>query len=62
MKKAHIKAEALSENTSQKDVSMALHPERGVHLIFVRATLPPSMLFADSVLLCRGYTISVPKA
>ena len=27
----------------------------------VRATLPPSMLFADRVLLCRGYSISVPN-
>ena len=34
MKKAHIKAEALNENTSQKDVLMALHPDRGAHLIF----------------------------
>ena len=31
-------------------------------LMFVRATLPPSTLFADSVLFHRGYTISVPKA
>ena len=28
----------------------------------VRATLPPSMLFADRALLCRGYSMSVPKA
>ena len=28
----------------------------------VRATLPPSMLFADRVLLCRGYSISEPNA
>ena len=28
----------------------------------VRATLPPSTLFADSALLRRGYTISIPKA
>ena len=28
----------------------------------VRATLPPSMLFADSVLPCKGYTMSMPKA
>ena len=27
----------------------------------VRATLPPSTLFADSALLLRGYTIAVPK-
>ena len=27
--------------------------------LYVRATLPPSTLFADSVLLHRGYTISV---
>ena len=31
-------------------------------LLIVRATLPPSMLFADRVLLCRGYSISEPKA
>ena len=29
---------------------------------FVRAALPPSTLFADSALLHRGYTISVPNA
>ena len=34
MKKAGIEAEALNENTSQKDVSIALHPDRGAHLIF----------------------------
>ena len=28
----------------------------------VRATLPPSTLFADRALLCRGYSISEPKA
>ena len=28
----------------------------------VRATLPPSTLFADSVLPHKGYTISMPKA
>ena len=28
---------------------------------FVRATLPPSTLFADKVLLCRGYSISEPN-
>ena len=28
----------------------------------VRATLPPSMLFADRALLCRGYSISEPNA
>ena len=30
--------------------------------VVVRATLPPSTLFADSVLLHRGYSISVPNA
>ena len=30
--------------------------------VFVRATLPPSMLFADSMLPRKGYTISIPKA
>ena len=38
---------------SQNDDSM--HPS-------VRATLPPSMLFADSTLPCKGYTISMLKA
>ena len=28
----------------------------------VRATLPPSTLFADRALLCRGYSISAPNA
>ena len=28
----------------------------------VRATLPPSTLFADSMLPQKGYTISIPKA
>ena len=28
----------------------------------VRATLPPSMLFADRALLCREYSISKPNA
>ena len=28
----------------------------------VRATLPPSTLFADRALLCRGYSISDPNA
>ena len=28
----------------------------------VRATLPPSTLFADRALLCRGYSISTPNA
>ena len=28
----------------------------------VRAILPPSMLFADRALLCRGYSISEPNA
>ena len=27
----------------------------------VRATLPPSTLFADRALLCRGYSISEPN-
>ena len=31
-------------------------------LAIVRATLPPSTLFADRVLLCRGYSISDPNA
>ena len=30
--------------------------------LLVRATLPPSILFADRALLHRGYSISVPKA
>ena len=42
------------ENTTGVAMSIYMKP--------VRATLPPSMLFADSVLLYRGYTISVPKA
>ena len=33
-----------------------------IHWQSVRATLPPSMLFADRALLHRGYSISVPKA
>ena len=33
-----------------------------MHLRVVRATLPPSMLFADRALLRRGYSISVPNA
>ena len=32
------------------------------HAHTVRATLPPSMLFADRALLCRGYSISEPNA
>ena len=31
-------------------------------LVGVRATLPPSMLFADRALLHRGYSISDPNA
>ena len=31
-------------------------------LVAVRATLPPSMLFADRALLCREYSISEPNA
>ena len=31
-------------------------------LLSVRATLPPSMLFADNVLPCKEYIISMPKA
>ena len=31
-------------------------------LVAVRATLPPSILFADRALLHRGYSISDPKA
>ena len=34
MKRAHVEAAALNENTSQKDVSKALHPDKGAHLIF----------------------------
>ena len=30
--------------------------------VFVRATLPPSTLFADRALLRRGYSISEPNA
>ena len=30
--------------------------------VSVRATLPPSTLFADRALLCRGYSISEPNA
>ena len=32
------------------------------HRVNVRATLPPSMLFADRVLLHRGYSMSEPNA
>ena len=31
-------------------------------ILVVRATLPPSMLFADRALLRRGYSISEPNA
>ena len=34
MKKAGIRAAALNENTSQKDFSKALHPDKGAYLIF----------------------------
>ena len=42
------------ENTSPLPVPTPVVP--------VRATLPPSMLFADRALLCRGYSISEPNA
>lgn len=34
MKKAGIRAAALNENTSQKDLSKALHPDKGAYLLF----------------------------
>ena len=34
MRKAGIKSEALNENTSHADVSNALHPKQGAHLLF----------------------------
>ena len=38
------------------------HTRHNQCLDTVRATLPPSTLFADRVLLCRGYSISEPNA
>ena len=37
-------------------------PSWAFKLVYVRATLPPSTLFADRVLLHRGYSISAPNA
>ena len=34
----------------------------GAYTPYVRATLPPSTLFADRALLHRGYSISEPNA
>ena len=39
-----IKVEALDENASPKSVSKALHPEKGVHLLFA----PPEYLLRGS--------------
>ena len=67
MKKAGIKAEALNENTPQKDVSVALDPDRGVHLIFASPEYllrSPRMkkFYADEEAWTRIFGVLVDKA
>ena len=50
--------EIISDTELDKDMLVFVELFEG----FVRATLPPSMLFADRVLLHRGYSISEPNA
>ena len=57
----HGSANKLPPLTLLQWVAMGLYLAAQMGRQTVRATLPPSTLFADRALLCRGYSISVPN-